>query len=62
MLYEVITSVVLVDAELLARMRARLEVSPDAEGAIGIDAPGQLDPELVLLPDLARVRLSYNFV
>ena len=38
--------------ELLARPVGRLEVLADAERAVGIDAPGQLDPELVLLPDL----------
>ena len=27
------------------------------ERAVGVDPPGQLDPELVLFPDLARVRL-----
>ena len=30
---------------------------PDPQAAVGIDAPGQLDPELVLFPDLARVSL-----
>src|SRR5204862_5514590 len=46
-------AVVLVDAELLARPVLRLEVAADAERTVGIDAPRQLDPELVLLPDLS---------
>src|SRR5205085_7438206 len=48
---------VLVDRDLLALAVGRLEVLPHAEGAIRVDAPRQLDEELVLLPDLARVRL-----
>ena len=42
--------VVLRHRELLARPVRRLEVFPDTQGAVGIDAPGQLDPELVLFP------------
>ena len=51
-------AVVLVDAERLARPLLRLEVAPDAERAVGVDAPRQRDPELVLLPHLARARAA----
>ena len=51
-------AVVLVDAELRPRLRLRLEVLADAERPVGVDAPRQLDPELVLLPHLARVDLA----
>src|SRR5688572_2474136 len=44
----------LLDAELLPRPVRRLEVLPDAERAVGVDAPRELDPEFVLLPDLAE--------
>ena len=40
--------------ELLAGAVRRLEVLADAEAAVGIDAPRELDPELVLLPHLAE--------
>ena len=50
-------AVVLVDGELLAGASLRLEVPADAEAAVGVDAPGELDPELVLLPHLAGVDL-----
>src|SRR6185369_14212283 len=46
----------LLDPELLAGAIGRLEVLADAEAAVGIDAPRQLDPELVLLPHLADAR------
>src|SRR4030095_9410745 len=36
----------LLDAQLLAGPERRLEVLPDAEAAVGIDPPRQLDPEL----------------
>src|SRR5215469_10369563 len=49
------SAVVLVHSELRPRLFLRLEVPADAERAIGIDAPGELDPELVLLPDLPRI-------
>ena len=49
--------VVFVDGDLLARPVGRNEVIPHAQAAVGIDAPGQFDPELVLFPDLARVGL-----
>src|SRR3990172_3614039 len=48
-------TVVLVDGELESRASLRLEVLPNAEAAVGVDPPAQLDPELVLLPDLAGV-------
>ena len=51
-------AVVVVDGHLLARPVGRLEPAPDAERTVGIDPPRKLDPELVLLPDLARVRLA----
>ena len=51
-------TVVLVDGELLPGSLLRLEVPPDAEAPVGVDAPGELDPELVLLPDVAGVRLA----
>src|SRR5439155_90751 len=46
----------LLDAELQARAVRRLEVLPDPEGAVGIDLPRELDPELVFFPDLAEPR------
>ena len=49
--------VVLVDADRLTRPRRALEPLANAERAIGIDPPRQVDPELVLLPDFARVEL-----
>src|SRR5207245_9783778 len=49
-------AVLLLDAELLARAIRRLEVLPDAERAVRIDPPGELDPELVLLPHLPEAR------
>src|SRR4029077_11764006 len=45
--------VLLLDSELLARAIRRLEVLPDAERAVGVDPPGELDPVLVFFPDLA---------
>src|SRR5262249_24069608 len=51
-------AVVLVHAELRPRLLLRLEIGSDAERPVGIDAPGELDPELVLLPDLAGVDLA----
>src|SRR3546814_15848582 len=36
-------------------MSVALEPPPDAQGAVGVDAPRQIDPELVLLPHLAGV-------
>ena len=51
-------TVVLVDGELLPGSLLRLEVPPDVEAPVGVDAPGELDPELVLLPDVAGVRLA----
>src|SRR6185369_12903172 len=50
-------AVVLLDGKLLARAIGRLEPAADPQGPVGIDAPAQLDPELVFFPDLARVRL-----
>ena len=38
--------------ELLARPVGGFEVLADAQGAVRVDAPGQLDPELVLFPHL----------
>src|SRR5712691_6891518 len=49
-------AVELLDAQLLARPVGRLEVLADAERAVRIDAPRQLDPELVLLPHLPQPR------
>src|SRR5205807_2744439 len=46
----------LVDPQLLAGPVRRLEVLADAEGPVGIDAPRELDPELVLLPHLPQPR------
>ena len=51
-------SVVLVDAQLGAGLPLRLEVLADPERPVGIDAPGELHPELVLLPDLTRIGLT----
>src|SRR5690606_2485871 len=48
-------AVVLVDRELRPGPLLRLEPAADAERAVRIDAPRQLDPELVLLPHLTRV-------
>ena len=42
------------DAE---RSVAPLEPAPDAQRAVGVDVPGEVDPELGLLPNLARIRL-----
>src|SRR5262249_45187396 len=39
----------------------RLEVLADAQRAVGVDPPRELDPELVLLPDLAWVGLTGVF-
>jgi len=52
------TAVVVVDRHLLARPVGCLPVPADAERPVGVDAPRQLDPELVLLPDLAGVDLA----
>ena len=49
--------VVLRHRQLLARPVRRLEVLADSQRAVGIDAPGQLDPELVLFPHLSQARL-----
>src|SRR5262249_20524817 len=43
--------------QLCPALLLRLEVRSDAERTIRVDAPGELDPELVLLPDLARIDL-----
>src|SRR5207244_1243271 len=43
---------------LLAGPALRFEVLPDAERAVRVDAPGELDPELVLFPDFAGIRLT----
>ena len=50
-------AVVLLQADLLAGAVGRLVVLADAQRAVRIGAPGDLDPELALLPDLARVGL-----
>src|SRR6185436_4289120 len=42
----------LLDAQLLAGPVHRLEILADAQAAVGIDPPRELDPELVLFPDL----------
>ena len=49
-------AVELVHRELLARPGRRLEPPPDAERAVRVDPPGELDPELVLFPDLPEPR------
>ena len=46
----------LLDPQLLAGPVRRLEVLADAEGPVGIDAPRELDPELVFLPHLPQPR------
>ncbi len=51
-------AVVLVDRDLLTGPVRRLEVLADAELAIRVDPPGQLEPELVLLPHLPRVDVT----
>ena len=53
--------VVLVDRDGLARVLEALEVLADAELAVGVDAEREVDPELVLLPHLAGVRLVGPF-
>src|SRR5262249_57065865 len=53
--------VVLVNAEPGGRPVLRLEVLADAQRAVGVDPPRELDPELVLLPDLAWVGLTGVF-
>ena len=50
-------AVIIVDGQSLAGAIGRLEVSSNAELTIGVDLPGQSNPELVFLPDFARVRL-----
>src|SRR5439155_15546863 len=47
-------AVELFDPQLGAGAVGRLEVLADAERAVGIDAPRELDPELVLFPHLAE--------
>src|ERR1700737_4536399 len=51
-------SIVFVDRELRARLLLRLEVLPNAELSVGIDAPGEVDPEFVLFPPLARIHFA----
>src|SRR5262249_25086806 len=51
-------AVVLIDPELLARLLLRLENLSRAEAPVGIDAPGELDPELVLFPHLAGIDVA----
>src|SRR6185437_3197058 len=51
-------AIVFADLELLARAIGRLEVFANAHRAVGVDAPRQLDPELVLLPNLAGIRVA----
>src|SRR5262249_25431343 len=48
-------SVVLVDRDLLTRTIGALEVPADAKIALVVHLPGELDPELVLFPDLTGV-------
>ena len=50
-------AVVLVDAHRRAGPLVALEELADAERTVGVDPPRQVDPELVLLPDLALVEL-----
>ena len=47
--------VVLVHGDFLAGPVGRQEVLPDAEAAVGVYAPGELDPELVFFPHFAGV-------
>src|SRR5208283_163457 len=51
-------AVVVIERQLLTGAIWRLEVLPDAECAIGIDSPGQFDPEFVFFPHLADSRLA----
>ena len=55
-------AVVIVDASSFARPVRRLEVFADAQRTVGIDAPGQLDPELVFFPDLAEAGLAMGLI
>ncbi len=48
-------AVVFVDSDALSLPVRRFEVLADAERAVVVDAPGELNPELVLLPHLARI-------
>ena len=50
--------VVFVDAETCAGILFRLSVLPNAERAIGIDTPGQLEPEFVFFPHLAGIHVT----
>src|SRR5579859_211051 len=55
-------AIVFGDRQLLTSAIRRLEVLPDSQRAVGIDAPGQLDPELIFFPDLAQAGLAVSFV
>ena len=50
-------AVVLVAGDLAAGAVGRLVVLTDAARSIGVDAPGEVDPELVLFPHFTGVRL-----
>ena len=50
-------AVVFFNAQFFAGAIGRLEVFTNTQASIGVDAPGQLYPELVLFPNLARVGL-----
>ncbi len=50
-------AVVVLERELLSRSVGALEVLPYAHLAVRVHAPTEIDPELVVLPDLARVGL-----
>ena len=47
--------VVLVEGQWGSRVLPALELGPDAQRAVRVDAPRQVDPELLFLPHLARV-------
>src|SRR5262249_38016074 len=55
-------AVVFADAEFFAGTIRRLKVLAYPERAVGVDAPGEFDPELVFLPDFAQSGLTMRFV
>ena len=50
--------VVLVHRQPLPRVLPRLDELADAAAPVRVDAPRQLEPELVLLPHLSRIRVA----
>src|SRR6185295_14264759 len=53
--------IVLLDGDLLSGPVWRLEVFANPQLTCRIDAPGQLDPEFILFPDLSRICLVAEF-